>query len=963
MVRVPSPFRRVARDRPRLGAVSLLALVSLAAAGISASAAERLQSLLDENWRGAYDILVTAPGNDGELAGLLAPNTLASGSDALTFDDLAVIRGVPDVEVAAPIGEVIVPGLSAASSIITLPKGYAGASDVPQSFRVTLTYRTNDGLGERFVSQESFQVVVDETERSLPDFEPLNGCTLNGFELDERYPTLLQACGRGFEMFANVSSTSGGNWNGSNNVDGDSILVQLGSTPMSATRITLIDPVAEKALLGTAGDFLDPLIDINPDSQTVVGPLNDWAARAGDAFAQNFLTQEADRESWQLGGPSPEYVKELRQLYEDNGADFAEYLGPPARYTALLVRDVGSAPLSLDVQVESFGPTVADTEQGYGYLLPEQLTSGAPGEFVGDSAGDISDLMNPFVTKSVTVPWPGTKHVELADATKYLSAGIYYTGTVQGVKFELVKSGRSGAEVRLPAVGFRSPVPDYQSFPDDVLKIEDDGTVPGMESVYTGAKKLPQVESGPIAVPVGAFSIDEIAALQSDLSFVPLGAYQSVGSTLIAGSSPHATSAVTMGPSANGMGLVGPETVAIASVNSAAMWGQNAPISAVRVRVADIDGFTAGAVAKVADVAQAIGKLGFSATVVSGSSPTDVTVDVENYAFGVSGPDEKQEVGPLGNVNQRWSELGAAARVDLAVSNTSFAILAVALGATALLLAAVQLAGVPGRRAQASVMRTIGWSRRRTVLWMAGEELVSLGIVVVAGAIALLLASSRSAVTIAVGGSVAALVVTSTLAVVLSARPLPSDIRPLRRGKRRHRMQEVQAWVTSTWRLALRQVGVHRLNATVQLLATIVVAVAASVVTATLIEGRAVAGASALGIFAVDQAFIAQLALGAVALIAGIVLAVIARRIDLVGRRQQWTTMRAMGWSVGQVRTVQVIEGLLVGIPAVAIAGGLAWWYLHEVANELIAAALPVGLAAVGVLTIILVLTSWREKK
>jgi hypothetical protein len=170
-------------------------------------------------------------------------------------------------------------------------------------------------------------------------------------------------------------------------------------------------------------------------------------------------------------------------------------------------------------------------------------------------------------------------------------------------------------------------------------------------------------------------------------------------------------------------------------------------------------------------------------------------------------------------------------------------------------------------------------------------------------------------------------------------------------------------WVTSTWRFALRQVAVHRLNAVVQLLATVVVAVAAAAVTVTLIEGRAAAGASALGVFAVDQAFIAQLVLGAVALLAGIVLAVIARRIDLARRREQWATMRAMGWSAGHVRTVQVIEGLVIGVPAVAIAGALAWGYLGKVASDLVSVALPIALAAAGVLTVILVVTSWREKR
>ncbi|MCC7128698.1 MAG: ABC transporter permease [Microbacteriaceae bacterium] len=970
MANTPSAVRRVGRDRPRLVAVALLALVSLAAAGINATAAERLQSLLDANWRGAYDILVTANGNQGDLAGLLAPNTLSSGSNALTLDDLAKIREVPDVEVAAPIGEVIVSGLSTGPSHITLPKGFAGANQVPQSFRVTLTYWTDDGLGKRLVAQQVYPLVIDETDKSTPPADHSGPCTLNGFVVDERYPTLYESCGNPIPTLSDslYFYPTGNGWSSSDDIEGDSIIINLGTPPLSATRITLVDPVAEKALLGKAGDFLDPLIQIHPNADTLVDQMNDWANQSGNAFAENFLTAEEERETARLGIDNSEWFKEFKQLYADNGEDFPENEAPTQNYTPLLVRDAGTAPLTMEVSVEGFGPVKPDKDRGFGYLLPNSLTAGEAGVPLGQTEGDISALLNPFVLKTISVPWPGTMKVDLSDVTKYRSAGIYYVGTTRGVRYALVSSTSDNIEVEQTTVGFRSPIPNYSSDSPgqtNLLRMEDQGTDVGMESVYTDATAIskPANEGGPIAVPVGAFSLDEIAALQSDLSFVPLGAYQSVGSTLIPGSSAHATGAVKMGPSLNGVGLVSPETIAIASIDSAAAWHQDAPVSAVRVRVSGVDKYSPEAVANITKVAQAIRALGFSATIVAGSSPTDVTVDVDGYAFGVTDLSATQEVGRLGSVTQRWSELGAAARVDLAVSNTSFAILAVALGAAALLLAAVQLAGVPGRRAQASVLRTIGWRRRRIVRWLAAEELVSLGIIMVAGIIALFLASSRSAVTIAVAGSVAALVVTSTLAVVLGARPLPSGIRPLKRGRRRHKLAEVRARISSIWQLAMRQVFVHRLNAFVQVLASIVVAIAAATVTVTLMEGRAAAGASALGVFAVDQAFIAQLALGGVALLAGIVLAVIARRIDLGRRREQWSTMRAMGWGAGQVRAVQLIEGMLVGLPAVVIAAALSWWYLHELAAVLMNIALPIAVGTAVLLTVILVLTSWREKK
>lgn len=970
MTRVPSPLRRVWRDRPRLIAVALLALVSLAAAGISATAAERLQSVLDANWRGTYDILVTAKGNQGDLAGLLAPNTLAGGKDTLTLKDVAKIRKVSGVDVAAPIGEVVVPGLAPRQVMISLPKSAVDAGQQPQAFRIVMSFWTDDGLGKRFVSQITQDVVIDNRPRP----EPTPGsCNINGVNVTpETYPELSKTCDAGSPA-GNVNYATAGGWGSSGVTKGDTILFGLGTSMMTSTRITLVDPVAERALLGKAGDFLGPLADLDAKPTLTQQQVLDWAKSSPGKFGDQFLKMY-DAQAGSNFGYTPEQMAEYERLNKDPAAT-SQLLFHVPPYVPMLVRDAGPAPLEASIDVTGFGPAADAPSSAHfatlPYRLPDTMESGAPGTTVGSSEVDAAGLLSPANPHPVILPWPGTSTDGVQDDSIMQTMTLSFVGNATSPEYTVEDTTADGVKVKMAASGFLYPWVD-QIQGDNVLPVSEDGTVPGWESVFASGLKfrstfkpasMGEDALSPNAVAVGGFTLEGIDDLQSGLSKVPLGAYESVGSTLIAGSSAAATKAVTMEPSLTGFGLVNQQTVAIASLDSASAWGDEAPVNAVRVRVSGINEYSPDAVAKIAGVAQAIGKLGYSATVVSGSSPTDVTVEVDNYAFGVTNADEKQKVGPLGSVTQKWSELGAASRVNLAVSNTSFAILAVALGAAALLLAAVQLAGVPGRRAQASVMRTIGWRRRRIVRWMAAEELVSLVLIALAGVVALLLASSRSAVTIAVGGSVAALVVTSTLAVALGARPLATGIRPLRRGKRRHRMAEVQAWVTSLWRLALRQVSVHRLNGIVQLIATIVVAVASAAVTVTLIEGRAAAGASALGVFAVDEAFVAQLALGAIALIAGIVLAVIARRIDLVRRREQWSTMRAMGWSVGQVRTVQVIEGALIGVPAIVIASGVVWVYLEQVAQALTGIGLMIAVAATVILTVVLVLTSWREKK
>jgi ABC-type antimicrobial peptide transport system permease subunit len=103
--------------------------------------------------------------------------------------------------------------------------------------------------------------------------------------------------------------------------------------------------------------------------------------------------------------------------------------------------------------------------------------------------------------------------------------------------------------------------------------------------------------------------------------------------------------------------------------------------------------------------------------------------------------------------------------------------------------------------------------------------------------------------------------------------------------------------------------------------------------------------------------------LGLIGLMAGIILAVIARRIHLGRRRGQWATMQAMGFSPGQLRMVQAAEVLLIGVPSAALACAAAWFLVGEIAPEFREVSLPVVAIAVTALTIVLVLTSWGEKR
>src|SRR5690606_18180190 len=94
-----------------------------------------------------------------------------------------------------------------------------------------------------------------------------------------------------------------------------------------------------------------------------------------------------------------------------------------------------------------------------------------------------------------------------------------------------------------------------------------------------------------------------------------------------------------------------------------------------------------------------------------------------------------------GTITQSWSRLGAAVEVERAVSATSIALLVATVLAVGTLLAAVQVGSVPGRRANATVMRRLGWRRRHILRWYLAEEVVVLLGLGVIGAASIALAT------------------------------------------------------------------------------------------------------------------------------------------------------------------------------------------------------------------------------
>jgi hypothetical protein len=948
--RVPGPLRRLARDRSRLVAVVLIAIVALSASGIQTAAAAVLQQTLNANWRGAYDILVTAHGSRVGTDGYLASNSLASGM-TMTLGDVAKVRAVAGVGVAAPIGEVLVPQLGQDSLSLNMPTSVVTSTTVPQGFRITVTYWTDDGLGKRIVQVQTNEVVIDNTPepRLSTKVQP---CSVDDVKVDvAKYPLLcLQQQVAGPLERGNVFQTYEGEsgWGGGATAVDGVYPLQFNPVPQGVTRVTLIDPIAERQLLGKAGQFLAPLEKLDTSTGTSLAAVTAWAKSSDSPYAKDYLKQQTsqttivDSIEASMTPIQREVEREQQAFVKANHITFAAGpIGSTATQVPMLVASGGTAPLTADVKIEALGaaPPATGTNVGFPYVLP----TGA-GTQVGTTSVDASDLLNPFAQKPVLAQWPGVHSDAAPTSIEFVTRSMSSEGASTAPRYSITKDKNGAISASLTSSGFLSPFPyEDQQIPNPYLP-STIGTDDGYESVYAPASILPGDKESDFvqAVPVGPLPTNQLASLQSELSYVPLGAYQPISSTVKVGGATK-----QLNPSVTGLGLVSPRTVAIASINSAAIWHQTAPVDAVRVRVAGISSYSAAAERKVVDVAAAIEKLGFTATIVAGSSPSDVPITVAGYDFGAATVNDSQHIGSLGVVTQKWSELGAAARADNAISTATLSILGIALGSTALLLGAVQFASVPRRRARAAVMREIGWTRGRIRRWMASEELPALVVIIAAAIGATLLSGATStAVTVGVLG-VAVVFVTSMAAVLVGSVSNPRDrtTTPQRVGRRRLLVRG-----RSVFTFGLRQLRIHALTAATLLVATLVVALSAAGLVEVFLTGRTAAGASLLAQFTTGQAALPQIILGLTGLAAGVILAILTRRIDLARRTPQWQAMRAMGWSSAALARSQRAESVALAVPAILLSTAIT--YIGAIAVH--AGAVPV-LAAAGTIAATLV--------
>lgn len=571
---LPGPLVRLGRNR--IAALGLLTIAALAAAtaGITEAVQVRVTGEVDANWRGAYDILVRPPGARLAIestAGVVEPNFISfAGIGGISRADLARVRQVAGVEVAAPIGYVGYLEVLGVAPAINLGPAVPG----PALYRLTISASSSDGLEDVLVQRQTGRVLVTGEGVPASEFPGVSDC-------GEPLPD----CTYG--------------------LDGEVI-------PAIASPVIAVDPAAEVELVGEGAAAMRALAEFPPADARTVGDIA--ADTIPDEFPEERLQLAFATGRGQDGKPVVP-IMVTRSLYASLTVDLTvERVGaplsavPPAgeSFDTIAGRagggltPVGSSRLDATDRLYPFALPFLDVD--WPDSLPQQQADSA-------TAKISTDLVTRLPSRpeySSVGPRPGSDRLSFA----IHPAGIVDAG-----------GRRPGFAGRLP--GGLEVTPGLERAYRGFREVELD-LVRDFVPAFAGDRPF-------LFAPVGTFDLAAFQLPQNPLSYVPLGAYVPPDTVLVAGPDGRAVERTPMRPTLNPAGLIAVPPLAITDLAGAEVLRGPSPIDAIRVRVAGVTDFSQQSRARVEQVATAIAALGLDVDIVAGSSPQPVEVYVPGY--------------------------------------------------------------------------------------------------------------------------------------------------------------------------------------------------------------------------------------------------------------------------------------------------------------------------------------------
>lgn len=670
---VPGPLTRLVRDRLTLIGMLMLAVFASGAGYMREAASVQLQGSVDANWRGAFDILVRPGGQRLQLeqtAGLVEPNYVTfSGEGGISLEELASIRALPGIEVAAPIAMI--------GNVRYLVGGpVVRRGDLPEQptlYEVTVRAATSNGLRDMLVQEQTTRVLLgplDATVETTP------------FETE----------------FGSLSWVP------------DGVDLFLDALPAIASPLIAVDPAAERALLGPSFGFLSPLESLASLPAQPTARDFDVSAIPAAFEEQRFYVSAlaTDAESPAAGRPvipvavsSTLYAPLTITLdVEQIGRSLAEY--PTAG-------EVGRLDLAMAQAGEGrtrIGTTVLDATHALRPLQPPRLALLWPRS--SEPEGSAASVA---VTAGLIA--------ELAARPDYTTIPSRAGGATLAYKVQ---------PVGLVDASGKDQTPDAVQQGSVELGLD----TAYRESRPAGSPLLDRfTATGPldrpfVLAPVAEFDLDTLDLPDDPLNHVPLGAYAPPATRLVAGADGTPVDPQAMTPTLNPRGFISVPPLAITDLRSAVTLRGDSPIDAIRVRVGGIDRYDDQAVGRVERLASSIAAMGFDVDIVAGSSPQPIELLLQEYGADGSLHD-------VGWVEQGWTTLGAAERVVRGLGSVNWALLWLSGATALVFAAGIQLVKGTVRASEIAVLAALGWSSRRILRWTLAESLWAGGMVLVIG--------------------------------------------------------------------------------------------------------------------------------------------------------------------------------------------------------------------------------------
>ena len=885
--------QRFIRSRVLLLTASILIAAMCLSVLVQGQSQAALNRTVDQNSRGLYDVLVQA--RAGDNGGLMQPD-IATGQGGISFDQLDSLRKLSGTSVAAPISLVsrVTQNLESprldATDYLGYNAGLAGTagdpgatdpgnwpaaesvlSDTPKNYRLTASAVSSDGRSE----QTLFNTMA---EGSLGKARLLEEQVAGGKNVRIAAPE--------GETGIKFPAPAGGSEHTLFNLS-----VSLPLAPQVTESVVAVDPVAERALLGPAGDFLAPLEKAPPADARNAGAI-------GRHFESLFTTgigMDELKEGPDFLGVKLKYWAPLMSQYQQAKRD--GQLTGNSQAIPLIVRSGTSLDLKYSVKIQEI--------DGSGNVVKD----------VGTVTRSLDKDYLPFVSKSpFALAWPGSKDLtQLLGDTGGFSQGLYNpatwsTGFASAPTYQDGGTAGNGAVDKSATPGDWVTVNRLPEKAANGAPVDQTQRKPVDERAYRGDLETGQKLATPLAMVYGTFDAGQVTEAAGDVNRLPLGGYDPTPFTLTRDASGKAVENTELKPSLSATGLASQSAGAITDyygLAAARGYGDSASvIDAVRVR-AKVPGSWKEAQPKVEKLADAIRDMGLQATVVAGSAREDASIFVPGYA-----KDDAGKESPLGTVQQSWVRQDAADAVSGSLTGTNLTLLFLTLCGAALLTGASTVSYVRSRRSEAGTLRAMGWTQGRIRSWVLAEFSVGAALLAVAGIILSLL--SWNPATAVVSASV---LVLYAGAAFFAARQLRHRDVVDQEPQHEERLIAVDSPLT----FANRQLSTNKFNTISLAVAVGVFAASVGGMVALLIDIPRNAGASALSGLAAASIALPSIILGLSGVAVGLLLTMVTGRFELQAKRQYLGTLQAMGWNPDMLGQVRFFENAMVGAVALPL--------------------------------------------